>query len=417
MIQWIQNKQWLPNIIFASIFLVFFSALELSSGNPWALVAVVPMVASLLVIRRFAQLSIALLILWASLSWIFDTGIAFSALGVFFVVFLIAMSSKFVLRVSGLAVAFLALSSVAIRLNVNHVFVTSPSLAGSQIFLATACFLLTFFVGRYTSLQLAREPESSLLAAFKIESSNLSLRLAEQEQRFQIAREISEVVLQDVTAVLAQAEGGTYAAKIDPEAASRVLQRISTDARSAHQELRRLYSQLNRNLELQSAPPGIDDVEALIIALREYGFSATLTHSGARFELAEGAELAIYRIVFDSLENIRQHVPVGSSISVDFMWVEDGMQLLVKDNGIETSNRELKSKAEEAGEKFEGGYGLDDDLDSLIQPIVGISITAMRERAALYGGSVEVTRVSGVGYTVSAIFPHLKSTAGRIGVE
>jgi signal transduction histidine kinase len=37
----------------------------------------------------------------------------------------------------------------------------------------------------------------------------------------------------------------------------------------------------------------------------------------------------------------------------------------------------------------------------------------MRERASLYGGSIEAARVPGVGFTVSAIFPHLKSLAGN----
>ena len=40
-------------------------------------------------------------------------------------------------------------------------------------------------------------------------------------------------------------------------------------------------------------------------------------------------------------------------------------------------------------------------------------VAGMRERAALYGGRVEATRVPGVGFTVSAIFPDLREFAGR----
>lgn len=413
MIQWIQNRQWLPNILLASILFILLAAFECLSGNPFALFAVLPISLALLVVRRFTFLALSLLVLWASLSYIFDTGIAFSALGVFILAFLIAMPPQLLTRLAGLILCFLALVTVGLRLSQSNTLNAPASLVGSQIFLAITCLLLLFFLGRYTSLQINREPEMSLVAAVKAEAAHLSLRLAEQEQRFQIAREISEVVLQDVTAVLSQAEGGSYAAKVDPSAAERVLQRISLDARSAHQELRRLYSQLNRNLELQSAPPGIDDIEALVISLREYGYSATLTQSGNRFSITEGAELAIYRMIFDSLENIKQHVPISASVSIDFIWVEDGMQFLVKDNGIETLNRELKAKAEIAGEKFDGGYDIQTDIDTLVQPIVGLGITTMRERAALYGGSVDVSRVAGVGFTVSAIFPHLKATAGR----
>ena len=57
----------------------------------------------------------------------------------------------------------------------------------------------------------------------------------------------------------------------------------------------------------------------------------------------------------------------------------------------------------------ESSYTAEEDLQALTEPIVGKGITAMRERAALYAGSVEATKVPGVGFTVSAIFPHLKS--------
>jgi signal transduction histidine kinase len=140
---------------------------------------------------------------------------------------------------------------------------------------------------------------------------------------------------------------------------------------------------------------------------------ASLSHQGERFEITEGAELAIYRIVFDALENSREHSDAGSSISVDFSWVDEGMQLLVKDNGIEHANRTRKSLAEAAGEEISVDYDAEEDLQALVQPIVGRSITAMRERAALFDGAIEAIRIPGVGFTISAIFPRLKAVASR----
>jgi signal transduction histidine kinase len=91
---------------------------------------------------------------------------------------------------------------------------------------------------------------------------------------------------------------------------------------------------------------------------------------------------------------------------VDFSWVEDGLQVLVKDNGIEVANRDLADI-----ELGEVGYTVEDDLKALVEPISGPGFTAMRERAAIYGGSVDVTKVPGVGFTVSAIFPRLREFA------
>jgi signal transduction histidine kinase len=84
------------------------------------------------------------------------------------------------------------------------------------------------------------------------------------------------------------------------------------------------------------------------------------------------------------------------------------MQVLVKDNGVEVANRSILS-----AEGENSGYTAEDDLQALVQPIVGPGLTAMRERCALYGGSLEATKVPGVGFTVSAIFPHLKSIASE----
>jgi signal transduction histidine kinase len=163
---------------------------------------------------------------------------------------------------------------------------------------------------------------------------------------------------------------------------------------------------LHRGHSVTAAPPGLDDLQPLMVAYREFGYNASLRHEGPRFAINEGAALTIFKLVFDALENIKQHTPVGTDVTVDFSWVEDGLQVLVKDNGIEVSNRSLANLESEVS-----GYTAEDDLKALVEPITGPGFTAMRERAAIYGGSVEVNKVPGVGFTVSAIFPRLREFA------
>jgi signal transduction histidine kinase len=105
------------------------------------------------------------------------------------------------------------------------------------------------------------------------------------------------------------------------------------------------------------------------------------------------------------MRNVRTHAPSGSDVTIDFSWVDHGVQVLVKDNGIEVANRSTTLDG------LTDGYTAADDLKSLVEPISGASLTGMRERAALYGGRVEATRVPGVGFTVSAIFPNLRELA------
>jgi signal transduction histidine kinase len=80
---------------------------------------------------------------------------------------------------------------------------------------------------------------------------------------------------------------------------------------------------LNKTHTVSAAPPGIDELQNLVITYREFGYSVSLSHEGSRFEISEGAALAIYRIVFDALENVKKHCVVGASVSIDFSWVSE----------------------------------------------------------------------------------------------
>ncbi len=269
-----------------------------------------------------------------------------------------------------------------------------------SLLMASSLTALAWLLGRLLATRSTYVGTSFDRAVAQRTQARLSLEVAEQNQRFEIARDISELVIQRISETISIAEGGVYAVQSDASSASRILQQTTDSARSAHSELRRLFDMLNKLKQVTAAPPKLDDLEVLVIAYRELGFNMNLRHEGPRFQLSEGAELAIYRIAFDALENIRKHAPAGSDVTVDFSWTEDGMQLLIKDNGIENANRGLSLQ--------ELAYSAEEDRKALTETIRGAGITAMSERAALYQGSVEATRVPGVGFTVSAIFPKLK---------
>ena len=81
---------------------------------------------------------------------------------------------------------------------------------------------------------------------------------------------------------------------------------------------------------------------------------------------------------------------------------------MLKDNGIEAARRARVSTVEDLA-----SYTVEDDVDALVKPITGATLNAMKERASLYEGNIEVTKVPGVGFTLSAMFPHLKAVAGE----
>jgi signal transduction histidine kinase len=62
-------------------------------------------------------------------------------------------------------------------------------------------------------------------------------------------------------------------------------------------------------------------------------------------------------------------------------------------------------------------YTVEDDLHSLTEEIVGPGIAEMRERAELFGGTLNVTQTAGVGFGISAVFPTLRHHNGVHGVD
>jgi signal transduction histidine kinase len=136
-----------------------------------------------------------------------------------------------------------------------------------------------------------------------------------------------------------------------------------------------------------------------VVSYREYGFKVSYREQGEALPLDSGADLVLYRIVFESLDNIREHTPVGTEVDIDFMWLDNALQVVIKDNGEET----LRNQQQDIT-----GYSVQDDQKALVERPVGAGLTTMQERASLYEGTMDFVRVPGVGFSVSAAFPTIK---------
>ena len=412
MISWIQTQKWQASALISVFSLLFFGGIDLflfGLQGAWisAILAVAVLFAATIPWLSLALVSAGLI---AGMAFEIAPGpSAFIALVALF------LASAFASRVQrntafitsallGLATAVYVVVLSGDLLGKYGLFSISETARNWLMFAAAVLVVslntLAWLLGRLLATRSRHVGTSFDRAVAERTQAKLALEVAEQNERFEIARDISELVIQRVSATISIAEGGLYAVQSEPAAATRVLQQTTDSARSAHSELRRLFDMLNKLKQVSAAPPKLDDLEPLVVAYRELGFNINLRHEGPRFELSEGAELAIYRIAFDALENVRKHAPAATDVTVDFSWTGAGLQLLVKDNGTEVANRGL-SIAEIA-------YSAEEDRKALTETIRGAGITAMSERAALYQGSVEATRVPGVGFTVSAIFPRLK---------
>ena len=235
------------------------------------------------------------------------------------------------------------------------------------------------------------------------QQDEISLELAEQAKRFEMAGDMNESAVQLISSVITNAEAGLYTAKLDPAAGLRALDKVLLSAKAAHAELRRLYETINRGTLISTAPPTLESISALELTMREAGYNMATTYSGSRVPLNSSMELAIYRIVFEAIKNVRQHNPKGTMVTVEITWFETSLQVIIRDNGVE-----VVRKSDVGPNGLPAPYDANDDIDNLLEKVIGPGITAMRERVESFGGSLEAQRVVGVGFTVSALFPILR---------
>jgi signal transduction histidine kinase len=259
-----------------------------------------------------------------------------------------------------------------------------------------------WFFGRLLITRITHVGTNFDRAVLEREIATTQLALAEQDRRFEIARDVNDLLLEQVSATLTSAEAGLYATKADPSVVPRILENIFDGVKKAHSEIRRLSDLLGLQDVKALALPGLRDLPKLFVSYREFGYGVNYRLTGEQLNLDDGAELVLYRIVFESLENIRQHTPESTQVDIDFIWQGNAMQVVIKDNGEETRNRIEHSLL---------GYSVQEDHRALVERPTGASLTALQERAALYEGGIEFAKVPGVGFTVSAIFPRLREFA------
>jgi signal transduction histidine kinase len=210
-------------------------------------------------------------------------------------------------------------------------------------------------------------------------------KVAAATERARIARELHDVVAHHVSVMVVQADGAGYVLRSDPDRAASALTAVSATGRQALTELRRLLGVLrstDQHADLTPLP-GLGELRELLDQARAAGLEVSYTQAGTPRELPEGAELAAYRVVQESLTNTRKHAGLAASAAVTLSYERDGLIVQVTDDGMATPSGEAT------------GHGL----------------TGMRERIEMYGGTVWAGPLPGGGFRVRAWLPCPRSIA------
>ena len=413
MIRWIQQRNWLPEVSLAAFVFLLLGGLDLLTQGPMAMLGSLAIAASLLFVRKLSFLAPALVLAASLVQVSFSLLPIFGSIGIPLLAFVVGAFSPKPWREVNFAVTIFGGLVFAANVGFNPTInlaifggvVQLDDLGRTVIFLtlsllAISLISLMWILGQLLITRLVHIGTDFDRLVYEDKQLKLSIELAEQSKRFEIARDINETVVQKLASVITNAEGGIYAAKANPEAGFRALEKVLVSAKGAHSELRRLFDMINRGTAVSTTPPTLEDLEALAISMREKGLDVAVSNFGERFALDQSAELAIYRIIFEALQNVRQHNPRGTKATVEISWLENGLQVMIKDNGVE-----IERRAQLGPNGLPVPYEAKDDLDTLLEKVTGPGLTAMRERAESFGGSLEVQRVVGIGFTVSAMFP------------
>jgi signal transduction histidine kinase len=413
MIRWIQQKNWLPEVLLASLVFLILGGLDLLTQGPIAMIGSFSLAASLLFARRFSFLMAALILSAGVIQVSFSLFPIFGFIALPLVSFIVGAFTSKPWREINFLVAVLGGLGFAANLSFNPslnlaIFGGAVDLQTSGrvivfltlLLLAVSLVTLMWLLGQLVITRVVHVGSDFDRLVYEERQFKLSIELAEQAKRFEIARDINENVVQKLSSVITNAEGGLYVSRTNPEAGVRALEKVLASAKAAHLELRRLFDMISRGTAESTVLPTLEDLKSLAITLRETGLDVEVSYFGKEFELDQAAELAIYRIIFEALQNVKQHNPEGTKATVELLWLESGLQVMIKDNGVEVLRRQsLGLKG------LPLPYDANDDLDTLLQVVTGPGLTAMRERCESFGGSFEVQRAVGIGFTVSATFP------------
>ncbi|MCA2215020.1 sensor histidine kinase [Jidongwangia harbinensis] len=213
-----------------------------------------------------------------------------------------------------------------------------------------------------------------------------ALRRATEHERARIARELHDVVTHNVSVMVIQAGAARKVMERSPEQAREALLAVEASGRSAMTELRHVMGLLTMEDDgpdhagaPELAPqPGLDGLDALVRRVRQTGVPVDLAVTGRAGPLPSGIELTVYRLVQEALTNTVKHAS-GATVRVSLDYREDHVQVEVTDTGG------TSGAAAATG--------------------TGRGLIGLRERLAVYGGTLQAgPRVTG-GYRVRARIP------------
>ena len=283
-------------------------------------------------------------------------------------------------------------------------------------------------------------------------------RHAVQQERLRIARELHDILAHTLSVVTVQAGVGRRVGGARPAEALRALAAVEEASRGALDELRRVLCLLRDEPASATgqdaggtgpvrpgvggqgawgagtgdhagpalAPaPGLGDLETLAAMVRAVGTPVRLEVTGDVPAVPPAAALTTYRIVQEALTNVVRHSP-GAAAAATVQIGAAGIRIRVTDTGDVSSGPGTPSSPDSGDPPAElpvpagSRTGLPGTANGTRWPgggryaAGGHGIMGMRERAAVFGGTLDAAPLPGGGFQVIAFLPVPAIATGRV---
>jgi len=208
--------------------------------------------------------------------------------------------------------------------------------------------------------------------------------LSQEEERQRLSMELHDVTLQDLIGLHQRIDLIQGELSSDPKRAIIRLNEIEQLVNHSIEDV--------RNISIALRPPILEDlglpaaIKSLCKQMDQNNpiLSCEFSCSGDSHRLSADMELAVYRVVQESLRNIQKHVPNATQVNVDLLYGDNDLKVNVSNDGVPFTTQDIQAFVKS------GHLGL----------------AGMFERARLFGGSLKIRSSEGEETMVSLCFPY-----------
>jgi signal transduction histidine kinase len=230
-----------------------------------------------------------------------------------------------------------------------------------------------WFLGRSLRLRAQFKSNQQEQAALLTQQAEERETEAAEMERARITRELHDIVGHATSLITIRLQALRRRLPSD-DPTSEEIKSIEGDARQALADMRRLVAIMSdtETASRLEPPPGLGEIPGLVESMRKAGYTVDADIEGLPGDLNPGVQLAAYRVVQEALTNTIRHSG-GSHVELSIAVDHENLRIDVKDDGFSSPGQHN-----------------------------GTGLVGMRQRAALYDGSVSAGPASDGGYRVRA---------------